>query len=422
MSKAPVESGLQDVRLEFVREQNPGKTPSDPEFGGFSPEIEEISASIDGGKEAKESVGSRDPVEFHRSVEESSLTISYSQFRFPVDSNGNVVDPIAFPMLDIKGDYPSLTVVSRREVQAGGRLDNGFREYLVGKGCRPVEASLDGDPSAAEPIPQELSLPAEQVRSHIVHQPATETPLVVRSTDETDTNSVTIESEDGLVSETVDLPGSGPNTAETPSGFPDVDVISVDGEHSGDIQVGTSDGSGAIDVELLENPLTGINVDEVASVEGIPALGEGSHAGPISGDGTTFLETEASFASGELGERLHTLDLSVSLDTSREALASQRRQTIDVGQREVEFSADLAGPFESAKLIKQHFRDKSGDLVYAFGPPNSEPSASSRRIVAKNVELVDAPDKVLSSGDTNFIPSVTFRAVGDPAIEIINDS
>jgi hypothetical protein len=209
---------------------------------------------------------------------------------------------------------------------------------------------------------------------------------------------------------------------ETPSGFPDVDAITVDGEHSGDIQVGTSDGSGAIDVELLENPLTGINVDEVASVEGIPALGDGSHAGPISGDGTTFLETEASFASGELGERLHTLDLSVSLDTSREALASKRRQTIDVGQREVEFSADLAGPFESAKLIKQHFRDKSGDLVYAFGPPNSDPGAADKKIIARNAEIIDAPDQTRSAGDTNFIPSVDFVAVGDPAIEIVNNS
>jgi hypothetical protein len=422
MSKSPVESGLQDVRLEFVREQEPGVPPSDPDFKGFSPEIEEISASPDGGKETFDSVGSRDPVEFHRSVEESDLTISYSQFRFPLDPNGNIVDPIGFPFLDIPGDYPSLTIVSRREVRAGGRLDNGFREFLVGFGCRPVEASLDGDPSAAEPIPQELSLPSEEVRSHIVHQPATETPLVVRSSDDTDTNTVTIESEDGLVQESVQLPGTSPNTVETPSGFPDVDSIFVDGDHAGDIQVGTSDGSGAIDVELLENPLTGINVDEVASVEGIPALGSGSHADPISGNGTTFLETEATFANGELGERLHVLDLSVSLDSSREALASKRRQTIDVGQRTVEFDADLAGPFESAKLIKQHFRRKSGDLVYAFGAPNTDPSAADKKIVAKNVEIIDAPDQTRSAGDTNFIPSVTFQAVGDPAIEIINNS
>jgi hypothetical protein len=267
-----------------------------------------------------------------------------------------------------------------------------------------------------------LSLPSEEVRSHIVHQPAADSTLVIRSTDETDTNDVTVESEDGSAAETLALPGTSPNAVVTSATFPDVDSIFVDGEHAGDIQVGTDDGTGAIDTELLENPLTGVNVDEVSSVEGIPPLGSGSRAAPISGNGTTFLETEAEFANAELGERLHVLDLSVSLDTSREALASKRRQTIDVGQRTVEFDADLAGPFESAKLIKQHFRRKSGDLVYAFGDPNTDPDDADRKIVAKNVEIIDAPDQTRTAGDTNFIPSVTFQATGDPAIEIINDS
>jgi hypothetical protein len=73
-------------------------------------------------------------------------------------------------------------------------------------------------------------------------------------------------------------------------------------------------------------------------------------------------------------------------------------------------------------LIKQHFRDKTGDLVYAFGAPNTDPSNADRKIIAKNVEIIDAPDQTRSAGDTNFIPSVTFQATGDPAIEIINNS
>jgi hypothetical protein len=422
MSKSPVESGLQDVRLEFVREQEPGVPPSDPDFRLFSPEVEEITASPDGNKEAFDAVGSRDPVDFHRGPEESSLTVNYSQFRFPIDSNGNVVDPVGFSMLDIKGDYPSLTIVSRREVQAGGRLGAGFREFTVAFGCRPTEASLAGDPSATNPIEQELSLPCERTRTHIVHQPPAETPLVVRSTDGNDTNAVTIESEDGLVQETVSLPGTQPNTVVTPSGFPDVDSVFVSGQHSGDIQIGTDDGTGSIDVELFQKPLTGINVDKVSSVAGIPPLGSGSHGGPITGDGTTFLETEVEFVNEELGERLHTLDLSVSLDSTREAVASQRAQEIDVGTRTVEIEADVGGPFESARQIKDHFRDLSGDLVYAFGPPNVDPSAAPKRIVLKNVQLIDAPDITRAGDDANFIPGVTLQASGDPAIEIINNS
>jgi hypothetical protein len=257
-----------------------------------------------------------------------------------------------------------------------------------------------------------------------VHQPAGDNPLVVKSDDGSDTNSVTIESEGGTQAETVDLPGGGtPNTTVTPTSFGDVDAVFVEGQHKGDITIGIDDGTGSIGTELLQNPLTGVNVDGVSSVEGIPALGEGSRADPITGDGTLFLETTASFVNEELGERLHTLDLDVSLDTSREALASSRRQTIDVGQRSVEFEADLGGRFESAKKIKDHFRDLEGDLIYAFSSdPSVDPAQADRQIVARNCQIVDAPDVVRSAGDTNFLPGVTFVATGDPAIEIINNA
>jgi len=66
--------------------------------------------------------------------------------------------------------------------------------------------------------------------------------------------------------------------------------------------------------------------------------------------------------------------------------------------------------------------------VYGFDDdPTTDPSNAKKRIVAHNVEIVDAPDFTRTAGDTNFIPSVTFRATADqqtdqPAIEIINNS
>jgi hypothetical protein len=191
------------------------------------------------------------------------------------------------------------------------------------------------------------------------------------------------------------------------------------------VQLGTDDGSGNIDTELLEKPLTGTNQDRVSSVEGIPLLEAGSIESPPTGQGNVFLGTQASFNGGDIAPRLHTLDLSVDLDTSREALQSSRRTEIDVGQRTVEFSADVAGPFQSAAKIKSHFRDVSGDLIYAFDDAGTDPVNADKKIVAHNVEIIDAPDFTRSSGDTNFIPSVTFRAVSDennPAIEMINTS
>jgi hypothetical protein len=406
-------------------ETTPGAPPSDPEFQRYSGELEEVSASIDAGKEATESLGSRDFVEHYRSNEESELTVSYYQYDFPVNSSGKIVDPVGFSMQLPDGDFPSLTHVSRRDVKGGGKLGAGFREYLVALGCRPVSASLDGDPSAAEAIPEELSMPAETIRPHIVHQPDTSTELVVRSTDANDTNEVVIEDEGAATTATLTLPGTSPNTATTTTTFDDIDAVFVRGEHSGDVQLGTDDGSGAIDTELLEKPFTGTNKDRVSSVEGIPLLEGGSIEAPPSGQGNTFLGTQASFDGGDIAPRLHTLDLSVELDTSREALQSSRRTEIDVGQREVEFSADVAGPFESAAKIKAHFRDVSGDLIYAFGETGTDPANANKKIVAHNVEIIDAPDFTRSAGDTNFVPSISFRAVSDetdPAIEMVNNS
>src|SRR6056297_3529792 len=110
------ENALQDIRLEYAEEPTVGDPPTDPDWQAFSGEIDEVSASIDGGKEAIDSLGFRDFIEMYRSVEESELTVSYAQYQFPLDSSGNIVDPIGYPMTLPEGEWPSLTVTMRREV------------------------------------------------------------------------------------------------------------------------------------------------------------------------------------------------------------------------------------------------------------------------------------------------------------------
>jgi len=46
--------------------------------------------------------------------------------------------------------------------------------------------------------------------------------------------------------------------------------------------------------------------------------------------------------------------------------------------------------------------------------------ADGETITLVNAVLVDAPDQTRSSGDTNYIPSVSFEPHGDPAITISN--
>lgn len=412
-NRAPVESGLQDIRTEWVAETTPGEFPADPSWNAFSPELSEFEYSTDGNKEGREVLGQIDPTDHDRATESATATLEYRQARFPVDSSGNVVDPIAYPIVtDASEDYPSHTVVERREIVSGGRLGAGFREFAVLSGARPVGATFDGDPSATEPIPQELGYEAERGRTHVVHQPSSSQTLVVRSTDASDTNDVIIESEDASTTETVTLPGADPNTVVTTSSFGDIDAVEVQGDHAGDIQIGTDDGAGAIDTELLETPLTGSNTDGVDSIAGVPALGGGSHADPISEEGPQFLGTDATWTGSALADRVHTLNLEVEREVDRNPRQTSRRETIDVGARTVSADADVAGPYESATRIAEHHRDKEGDLVFTFD--------AGETITLKNAVLVDAPDFTRSAGDTNYIPSVSFEPHGKPAITISN--
>lgn len=406
-----VENALQDIRLEWVAESTTGEFPADPSWNAFSNEVTEFGYTPDGNKEPRDIVGQIDPTAHDRATEGVQATINYRQARFPVDSSGNVQDPIAYPITeDSSTNYPSHTVVGRQDHTEGGADGGGYREFVVISGARPVGATFDGDPSATEPIPQELSYEAERGRTHIVHQPSSSTELVVKSTASGDTNDVILESEGASTTETVTLPGTSTNTVETTGSFGDIDAIEVQGEHAGDITVGTSDGSGSIDVELTETAFTGTDTDGIDSIQGIPALGSGSHASTISETGPQFLGTSTDYGGSTLADRVHTLSLTVEREVSREPKQTTRRESIDIGPRSVSIDADLAGPYETATRIKQHFRDKSGDLVWTY--------ESGETITAKNAEITDAPDFTRSAGDTNYIPSVTLVPRGDPAITI----
>lgn len=410
-NNAPVESGLQPERVEWVEEDVPGQFPTDPEWNRFSPELTEFSYSTDANKEPRDVLGQIDPVEHDRSTEAASISLSYRQARFPVDSSGTVLDPVAYPIIiEPEEKYPSHTVVARRTVEDGGADGAGFKEFAVVSGARPVSASFDGDPSASEPIPQELEYEAERARTHIISQPSSSSSLVVRSTDSGDTNDVIIESEDAATTETVTLPGSSPNTVATTTTFDDIDAIEVQGDHAGDIQLGIGGGSGSIQTPLLAQPLTGTATDGVDSIKGVPALGGGSHPPDVTAVGPLFLGSDATWTGSDLSDRVHTLSIDVERDVSREPRQTTRREAIDIGPRTVSADADLAGPFSSAERIAEHHRDKTGDLILEFD--------QGETITLKNAELVDAPDFTRSAGDTNYIPSVSLEPHGDPAITI----
>lgn len=410
-----VENALGDVRAEWVKETTPGETPSDPEWNRFSDYVLAVPGwSGDASVEPLDDVvGSGDVLDHFRGPEEHSLSVEYLMQRFFVDSSDNVIDPIGEPLsYDYGSEYTSHTVVTRRSASSGGNFDSGLRQYVVGVGCRPTSGTIPGDPSESQPIALEVGYEAEYVRSYVIHQPDSATTLDLVSTSNNDTFDVIIENEGAGTTETVTL--NGTTTVTTTASFGDIDAIEPQAEPEGDITV--TDGNGT---DILETPtgssdgLVGSNTDGVDGDEvGIPALGLGSHASDIGTDPAEyqFLGTTSTYgSSGDIAARIHTLDLSVEIDTSREPQQGTRRQRIDIGPRTVEIDADTAGEFDTHKQHRRHFEGVAEDITYGFVDGD---------VTAKSCSLTDVGDVDYSGDSANVITSNTFQAAGDPAVSL----
>lgn len=421
---APSESALTGVRAEWVpsafdANDNP-IPPTDPAWNRFSDYIQSYPGwSGDAGVEGQTPTGTGDVAAHFRGPEEHDLTLQYWMQRFFVDSGGSPNGPIGEIMAHTYGDtYPSHEVLIRNEVTGGGARGAGFREYVYGRGCRPSSGSAPGDPSASNPIMLEAGYACEKVRQYIIHQPATSvTPEVVSTSAEDTTQTVTIESEGASTTDTFSLNGTTQVTGDSASSFSDIDAIWIDGETVGDIDV--VDGNGD---SLLEDPITGSDTDGVEGDRGIPLLGSGSHASAIgtAPENYLFLGTSSTWDGGALAEsttadRVHTLDLSVEVDTTREPRQETRRQAIDPGSRTVTVDADLAGPYESAKQNQNYFTSKAGDLVYTY------PDGA---VTVVSAQLTDTDDVDRAGGDANMLYGVTLTGQGDgsAAITVSNTS
>jgi len=209
---------------------------------------------------------------------------------------------------------------------------------------------------------------------------------------------VTLEDEGAATSETVTVAAGATQTSlET---YTDLDVIFAESEHDGDITVTDGSGTNVLDENTQ---LAGSNTDGVEADLGIPPLGTGSHGSAIGTDPTEYrfqgVDT-INWQGASLSDRVHALDFTVSVETSREPITGSRGTSIDTGMRMAELDVDTAGPFETATRIAQMYHNEAGDFVYAY-PDND--------VTINNAELSDAPDYTRSAGDTNYIPSTTWQ-------------
>lgn len=406
------ERALDDTRVEWVPETTPGVTPTDPAWNLLGDHIKSVPGFSGGPSvDAGEVVGNSDTEQHFRGSTDNSLSFSWWMQRFFVDTNGNANDPVGELLTRGPGDsLTSHSVVVRQERDFGGKLDAGFRKYVVGRGAYPSSGSAPGDPSQSEPIVAECEYGQVQyAETHVIHQPGSATTLVVANDGSTSVD-VTIEDEGAATAETVSVAGGG--AVETASSFGDIDAIWVHSEPDGDIRVGTPDGSTtATDIKtpLLEDPITGSATDGVDGERGVPALGAGSHAAAIGTDPESyqFLGTQSSFDGGAIANRVHALDLSVEIDLSTEAQQGTRAPAVDPGMRTVSVDADTAGPFESAVRYKEYMTGKTGALVYTY--PDGD-------VTVNNAQLTDVDELDFESGDANSVFSSTFEGSGSPSV------
>jgi hypothetical protein len=398
-----VESSLQDTRIEYVQETEEAVAPTDPDFQVLSDFLDEFNFSPGADREGIEVLGDADMRDMFRSSEEPEFTTSFYKQQGFVGSGGDPQYPAGEPLAYSDGcDLPSYTVLSRQEYDCEGNDGAGYREYVVLFGAKPIEVVNPGDPSEAQPILEELSWQARKGRTYVIHQPSADTTLEIENTG-SDSVDVTIESEGASQSETITVGAN--STVTTVETYSDVDVIYAESEHEGDILV--TDGSGT---NILDEatPLAGSDTDGVEADLGIPPLGSGSRGSAIGTDPSEYqfigLDGPITWQGTPLADRIHTLDLTVSIDTSREAIQGARGSTIDPGMRTVEVEADTAGPHESADLIAENYHNESGDIVYPY-PDND--------VTVYNAQIVDAPDYTRQAGDANYIPSTTWQGHSD---------
>jgi hypothetical protein len=399
------ESGQLPGRHEFVPEPARGEVPTDPDFQLASDVMRSFEADAGANLGRQDALGTADAVDHNRGTEEPSLSTGYDLQRFPVDTEGNPVDPSAYGILRDKYNrlVGTLLYVSRRELP-GGNDGAGIREYTVARGCRVTSVSPTLDPSSENPILMELEHQPTKVRSYLIHQPSADTPLDLVSSSDNDTMDVIIEDEGASTTETISLNGT---TAVTTTGsFPNMDAIWVDAPPEGDITV--TDGNGTTLCEL-EGGLTYSEDDQpVDGDQGVPALGSGSRGSEIGTNFEHFVGDRFERPAGSaLRPRVNSAGWTVENDMETGSLHTTRAPSADEGNRTVSVEADVAGPYVSHSSMMESLQKHQADLEHEL---------SGGIITFKNTTPTDSASRTAESEQGVASMSETLSASGDPAI------
>ncbi|ELY91475.1 hypothetical protein [Natrialba taiwanensis] len=369
------ESGLRFDRAWFVREAEKGVTPTDPDWNLYSDRLVSTEGDLDPGLERLDGLGTPDPAEFGRAIEENEVTIAYSLQQAVVDASGEPVDAVYDALTRNQANQIPNThsMVGRDNNPSPGPNDpdgaEGQRRYLVMQGGK-ADATMEPDATEADPVPVELTYMGEKVRSYHIYQPEGSTLLALQSTDDSDTMTVTIEDEGAATTDEITLNGTTP--VSTTVEFDNIDAFELSEPATGDVTLHINDGTDAdptvgSELSKLDGGVTlADGGGEREGDTGVPALGAGSAPSPIDQPFEDFCGSIFNFAfDGNAPDpdlNNITLEVANNLEARPSGDGGGCRPSIEEGNREITIEANVVGERASHDILRSAYTNNPADM------------------------------------------------------------
>ncbi len=397
------EAGIRALRANFIREVVPGVTPADPDWLLFGDELDSATYAPEGNIFERRAIGSPDVKGFEIGPEAHEMAIVYSMQRWLVgaDPQPNPLDASADGMLrDANGGYLSThSVLTRQEFATGGTDGNGFRIYSYGTGGFIGVANVSGSPDSGDPTKVELSYNFERARSQLINQMAVSGTLTIVSDDAADTTqSVTIENEGAVASETLALNGTTPVVGA--QAFTDVDAIALDLETLGNITITFTTGGLVCAVIEGKTSNNGIEGDF-----GTPLLGAGSFETPINTVFQTVLNASVSRGGSPVAVNVMGISFQITNNLQQDAVIGTRAMVISPGNRDLKFNATVFSDQASHDDIVAHLEATEADMVWTFTG-----GATARTVTLTDAALTSPGERSYAKGEATMQRDNEFTA------------
>lgn len=358
-----VENALRPGRLEFIREALPGVTPENPQWLRYSNSYQSLNYTPAATMSERRRVGAFDVQNFSGGAEDHNFELNYDMQQWFVDSNGDPLDAAYDGMMrnEFGEVFNTHSVLEMIFMGGRGTAGGGVRQYVYSTGCKMDTVTITGEPDTGDPINVTAAYIAEKMRVYRVDQPASATLLTVRSTSASDSSqTLTIESDDAEVSETVSL--NGTSAVTTSATFGSLDAARLSAECQGDVTI--EDAQGNILMTIYGR---GSYQNREGDI-GLPLLGSGDRAAPIVGQFESLLgaviERDGDPLLNDVDIASATVTVGNNLDPQPSHKTIGRR--INEGDRDVTIAATVYGPTASYDSINEHLRIVQADIVWVF--------------------------------------------------------